>query len=66
MPGLDINELSSLQQTFNDAIDAIKEEIRLGDLPELSSTATTPHPLDDPNILVSPRLFEARRLALGE
>ncbi|KAL1743346.1 S-adenosyl-L-methionine-dependent methyltransferase [Schizophyllum fasciatum] len=65
MPGLDISELSSLQKTFNDAIDAIKDEIRLGDLPELSSTVTTPHPLDDPNILVSPRLFEARRLALA-
>ncbi|TRM59078.1 S-adenosyl-L-methionine-dependent methyltransferase [Schizophyllum amplum] len=65
MPGLDINEISSLQQTLNAALDAIKDEIRLGELPDLSSTATSPHPLDDPNVLVSPRLFEARRLTLA-
>ncbi|KAJ7982927.1 S-adenosyl-L-methionine-dependent methyltransferase [Mycena polygramma] len=60
-----MHELDALQNAFNNALDAIRDEIANQGLPELSSTAEEQHPLDDPSYLGSPRLFEARRLALG-
>ncbi|KAJ6466025.1 S-adenosyl-L-methionine-dependent methyltransferase [Mycena vitilis] len=60
-----MNELDALQNALNKSLDAIRDELSIQELPELSSTAEAQHPLDDPSYLGSPRLFEARRLALG-
>lgn len=60
-----LSELDALQASINQSIDAIRAEISSQGLPELSNYAQKPHPLDDPNYLSSPRLYEARRLALG-
>jgi hypothetical protein len=59
-------ELDVLQAALNEAIDAIREELSTHNLPPLSTSGLTPHPLDDPHYTPSPRLFEARKLALGE
>ena len=61
-----IEELDALQRTLNHAIDTFRRELAAANLPPLSSQATEPHPLDDSTKLVPPRLYEARRLALGE
>ncbi|KAJ7719958.1 S-adenosyl-L-methionine-dependent methyltransferase [Mycena metata] len=58
-------ELDILQVTLNKAIDAIREELLTHNLPSLTTSAHTPHPLDDPHFIASPRLFEARKQALG-
>ncbi|KAF7373539.1 putative O-methyltransferase [Mycena sanguinolenta] len=60
-----MQELDALQAALNKALDTIREELSIQGLPELSSTAEEQHPLDDPTFLSSPRLFEARRLALS-
>ncbi|KAJ7483273.1 S-adenosyl-L-methionine-dependent methyltransferase [Mycena latifolia] len=60
-----MHELDALQSALNKALDTIRDELSVQGLPELSSTAQEQHPLDDPAYLGSPRLFEARRLALG-
>lgn len=59
-------ELDALQLTLNHAIDTFRRELVAANLPPLSSQATEPHPLDDCTKLAPPRLYEARRLALGE
>ncbi|OBZ74915.1 O-demethylpuromycin-O-methyltransferase [Grifola frondosa] len=58
-------ELDVLQAHLNEALDTIRLELGVASLPALSSSALEPHPLDSPSFLPSPRLFEARRLALG-
>ncbi|KAF8208509.1 S-adenosyl-L-methionine-dependent methyltransferase [Mycena galopus ATCC 62051] len=58
-------ELDVLQATLNEALDAIREELSANKLPPLSTSGHTTHPLDDPHYTPSPKLFEARRLALG-
>ncbi|KAJ7510519.1 S-adenosyl-L-methionine-dependent methyltransferase [Mycena galericulata] len=58
-------ELDLLQATLNEAIDAIREELLAKGLPPLSTLGGKPHPLDNPQYVASPRLFEARKLALG-
>ena len=58
-------ELDSLQKTLNHAIDTLRYELIAANLPPLSLQATEPHPLDDCSFPVPPRLYEARRLALG-
>ena len=58
-------ELDSLQQTLNHAINTFRQELISANLPLLSSQATERHPLDEYSYLASPRLYEARRLALG-
>ncbi|KAJ7455810.1 S-adenosyl-L-methionine-dependent methyltransferase [Mycena latifolia] len=60
-----MHELDALQSALNKALDAMRDELSRQGLPELSSTAHEQHPLDDVAYLGSPRLFEARRLALG-
>ncbi|KAK7014197.1 putative O-methyltransferase [Favolaschia claudopus] len=60
-----MDELDALQASLNCALDALRDELSAQNLPPLSSTATEQHPLDDPAYLSSPRIFEARRLALG-
>jgi hypothetical protein len=61
-----ISELDALQHSLNQSLDAIRAEIYNQNLPALSNFADKPHPMDDPNYPLSPRLYEARRLALGE
>ena len=68
MPALQtvrLQELDALQQTMNVALDAIRDELKNGRLPELSNFASERHPLDDPTFVCPPRLYEARKLALG-
>ncbi len=60
-----ITELDALQRTLNHAIDTFRSELAAAKLPPLSLNATEPHPLDDCTYLPPPRLYEARRLALG-
>lgn len=58
-------ELASLQASLNTSLDVVQDELHLCGLPPLSSSGTSRHPLDDPAFESSPRLYEARRLALG-
>ncbi|KAI0260753.1 S-adenosyl-L-methionine-dependent methyltransferase [Gloeopeniophorella convolvens] len=60
-----LSELDSLQASINEALNAIRDEIRQNKLPELSNHASERHPLDEPTFVCSPRLYEARRLALA-
>lgn len=60
-----LDELDYLQSTIVDALDTIRLEIKANNLPHLSHLATTPHPLDSDSFVCPPRLYEARRLALG-
>ncbi|KAJ7573938.1 S-adenosyl-L-methionine-dependent methyltransferase [Mycena floridula] len=66
MESITTDELYCLQQTLNSAIDAIRNEISLHGLPNLSTLSNDRHPMDDPTFIPSPRLFEARKLALGK
>ncbi|KDQ13840.1 hypothetical protein BOTBODRAFT_55853 [Botryobasidium botryosum FD-172 SS1] len=60
-----LQELDALQDAMNKALDAIRAEIDVHDLPDLSNYATEPHPLDDAHFICPPRLYEARKLALA-
>jgi len=60
-----VQELDALQDCMNKALDAIRAELDVHDLPELSNYATEPHPLDDAQFICPPRLYEARKLALA-
>lgn len=60
-----LDELDYLQATIVDALDTIRIEIKANSLPHLSHSATTPHPLDSASFVCPPKLYEARRLALG-
>lgn len=62
---MDISELDALQTSLNGALNAFREELTKAKLPELSTFSLEPHPLDSPEYLPSPRLYEARRLALA-
>ena len=59
-------ELDSLQQTLNDALNTFREELKAANLPPLSLVSAERHPLDDYSYLASPRLYEARRVAIGK
>ncbi|EMD32289.1 hypothetical protein CERSUDRAFT_77587 [Gelatoporia subvermispora B] len=61
-----MSELHQLQTNLNKALDAIREELEVHRLPDLSSFSAEPHPLDSPEFICPPRLYEARRLALGK
>ncbi|KAK0194556.1 S-adenosyl-L-methionine-dependent methyltransferase [Armillaria mellea] len=60
-----MSELDTLQISLNRALDAFREELTNENLPQLSTFSIEPHPLDAPGFLPSPRLYEARRLALA-
>ncbi|KAK0469010.1 S-adenosyl-L-methionine-dependent methyltransferase [Desarmillaria tabescens] len=62
---MDMSELDALQSSLNHALDAFREELTKAKLPQLSTFSIEPHPLDAPEFLPSPRLYEARRLALA-
>ncbi|KAJ7120535.1 S-adenosyl-L-methionine-dependent methyltransferase [Mycena crocata] len=59
-------ELDTLQATLNEAIDAVREELSAQRLPPMTTSGARRHPLDDREYVVSPRMFEARKLALGQ
>ena len=50
------DELDSLQQTLNVALNAFREELKAANLPPISLTSTERHPLDEYDYLASPRL----------
>ena len=60
-----ISELDSLQNTFNAAIDTIREELKANGLPELSTLSTVPHPYDEGSKLPSTKFYRARDTAIG-
>ncbi|KZV68749.1 S-adenosyl-L-methionine-dependent methyltransferase [Peniophora sp. CONT] len=60
-----VSELDSLQRTLNQALDALHDEMTMQSLPDLSSCSAQRHPMDEPSFLCSPRLYEARKLALA-
>jgi len=59
-------ELDALQANLNVALDTIRAELKVAELPEYSNFASLRHPLDNPDVLTPPKLYEARRLALGK
>jgi hypothetical protein len=59
------SELTSLQRTFNAAIDTFKAELAAQNLPELSLNTSKPHPIDEVTYLLTPAMYEARRAALA-
>lgn len=60
-----ISQIESLQASLNAALDALRDEMKRLSLPELSSTNPHRHSMDEPGFVCSPRLYEARRLAIG-
>ncbi|KAK0484582.1 S-adenosyl-L-methionine-dependent methyltransferase [Armillaria novae-zelandiae] len=62
---MDMSELDVLQTSLNRALDVFREELTRENLPPLSTFSIEPHQLDAPEFLPSPRLYEARRLALA-
>ncbi|KAK1234862.1 hypothetical protein PQX77_001956 [Marasmius sp. AFHP31] len=62
---MSLSELTSLQQTLNEAIEVYKAELAAQNLPEPSLNTTKPHPTDDITYLPTPAMYEARRTALA-
>ncbi|KAJ8093850.1 hypothetical protein PM082_009714 [Marasmius tenuissimus] len=62
---MSLSELTSLQQTLNEAIDVYKSELAAQNIPEPSLNTSKPHPTDDTAYLPTPAMFEARRTALA-
>lgn len=60
-----VSELDALQANLNQALDTIRAELKAAQLPEYSNFVSSRHPLDIPDVLTPPKLYEARRLALG-
>ncbi|CAL1708743.1 unnamed protein product [Somion occarium] len=60
-----ISQIESLQASLNAALDALRDEMKRLSLPELSSTNPHRHSMDEPGFVCSPRLYEARRLAIA-
>lgn len=62
---MSLSELDALQGNLNRALDTIRAELKAAELPEYSNFVPIRHPLDNPGVLTPPKLYEARRLALG-
>ncbi|KAF9465474.1 S-adenosyl-L-methionine-dependent methyltransferase [Collybia nuda] len=62
---MSVSDITSLQRTLNDAIDAFKAELAAHNLPEPSLHTSKPHPIDDITFLPTPVMYEARRTALA-
>jgi hypothetical protein len=60
-----LSELESLQETLNLAINAFRNALTVQGLPEPTLTTCTLHPMDVPNFLPSPEMFEAQKVALA-
>ncbi|TFK53092.1 S-adenosyl-L-methionine-dependent methyltransferase [Heliocybe sulcata] len=59
------SEISCLLETLTSSIDAFRAELTNQQLPEPSLCTSKPHPIDDPSYVPSPRMYEARRLAVS-
>ncbi|KAJ8083525.1 hypothetical protein PM082_009399 [Marasmius tenuissimus] len=62
---MSLSELTSLQQTLNEAINVYKAELAAQNIPEPSLNTSKPHPTDDSTYLPTPAMYEARRTALA-
>ncbi|KAK1220490.1 hypothetical protein PQX77_016740 [Marasmius sp. AFHP31] len=62
---MSLSELTSLQQTLNEAINVYKAELAAQNIPEPSLKTSKPHPTDDSTYLPTPAMYEARRTALA-
>ncbi|KAJ8083530.1 hypothetical protein PM082_009404 [Marasmius tenuissimus] len=62
---MSLSELTSLQQTLNEAIDVYKAELAAQNIPEPSLNTSKPHPTDDAAYLPTPAMYEAQRTALA-
>ncbi|KAK1220492.1 hypothetical protein PQX77_016742 [Marasmius sp. AFHP31] len=62
---MSLSELTSLQQTFNEAINVYKAELAAQNMPEPSLKTSKPHPTDDITYLPTPAMYEAQRTALA-
>ena len=60
-----LTELDSLQSTINLALNAVRDELKSNGLPELMNISSERHPMDEETFICPPRLYDARRLALG-
>ncbi|KAG1728779.1 S-adenosyl-L-methionine-dependent methyltransferase [Suillus lakei] len=60
-----LSELDVLQHCLNQALDSFRVELVNAGLPPLSNYPAQAHPLDNPDLLTPPRLYDARRLAIG-
>lgn len=62
---MSLSEITSLQNTLNNALDAYKAELAAQSLPEPSLNTAKPHPTDGIDYLPTPAMYEARRVALA-
>ncbi|KAF8989958.1 S-adenosyl-L-methionine-dependent methyltransferase [Cyathus striatus] len=60
-----MDELQSLRNTLNLAIDTLQDEIKRNGLPSFSNYSLDPHPTDRTDYICPPRFHEARKLALA-
>ncbi|KAG6837316.1 hypothetical protein H0H93_011411 [Arthromyces matolae] len=60
-----VSEITSLQNTLNDALDVFKKELAVQGLHEPSLNTSKSHPIDSTTYLPTPAMFEARRVALA-
>jgi hypothetical protein len=60
-----LSELDVLRHSLNDALDHLRDEMAQLKLPNLSNNSVERHPMDKPDFVPTPRLFAARRVALG-
>lgn len=62
---MSLSEITSLQNTLNDALNIYKAEIAAQNLPEPSLNTSKLNPMDEMAYLPTPAMFEARRVALA-
>ncbi|EJT99249.1 S-adenosyl-L-methionine-dependent methyltransferase [Dacryopinax primogenitus] len=60
-----MSEIKALRSILNNALDILEDELDAAGLPPLWVAKPQMHPLDKPDYLQAPRLFEARRVILG-
>lgn len=60
-----LSEITSLQNTLNNALDIFKAELAAQQLAEPSLNTSKPHPIDEITYLPTPAMHEARRVALA-
>ncbi|KAL0063645.1 hypothetical protein AAF712_009443 [Marasmius tenuissimus] len=62
---MSLSDLTSLQQTLNEAIDVYKAELAAQSIPEPSLNSSKPHLTDDIAYLPTPAMYEAQRTAVA-
>ncbi|KAL0063638.1 hypothetical protein AAF712_009436 [Marasmius tenuissimus] len=60
---MSLSDLTSLQQTFNEAIDIYKVVLAARNILEPSLNTSKPHPTDNTAYLLTPAMYEARKTA---